>query len=140
MFVEMNQLLQTAGMALALNVVSLGDGRLSVSVIPKGDFKNPALGTGMSVQGTAEELDAGLGEQINRYVAARRSLSEQVDATLQVIEAAKTASQKEAGTAISKATKASSTPAKPVGTAPVSAKPIAVEAGSVSTTEEIELF
>lgn len=70
-----------AGDSMALTVVSEADGSLSVTLVPKGTFSNPALGLGLNlhrVQGT--ELDADLGGLLSNYTVARQTLREQVDA------------------------------------------------------------
>ena len=100
MFSTMAQLLDKAGAALVITVVADGKGELEVAVIPKGTFKESALGVGLKVKGTPEALDADLAGQLARYVAQRSSLAEQVDATLAVLQAAQEANKGKAVKAV----------------------------------------
>lgn len=141
MFIELSKMLEAAGSALSLNVVSLGDGRLAVTVMPKGEWKNKALGAGLSVQGTAQELDEGLVEQIERYTTARKTLSEQTEATLKVIAAAEKETKEKASAAIKKAgatPKVTAAPAKPP--AKVNAASNEVEDADDEESATVDLF
>jgi PRTRC genetic system protein E len=136
MFKELAKLLDAPGAALTLNVVALEGGRLSVVVIPKGEWKDKTLGTGMSVQATPEELDEGLAEQISRYRVAHKSLKEQVDSTLSVISAAEKESAGKASTAIKKAAAGPTKPVAPVK--PVVASTTAAVGHSTAGEEEAD--
>lgn len=111
------QMMMKTGDSLAISVVLQQDGRLRLTVHPVGDFKNKALSTSLSMDGTAEELDHGMVEEIERYVGTHVSLREQVDAAAIIMEAAR----KEVATASSKATQR-----------PAPAKPKAAVAGKVA--------
>lgn len=138
MFTELAGLLDKPGVALSLNVVSLEGGRLAVTVLPKGDWKDKALGTGMTVQGTAQELDEGFAEQIGRYTNARKSLAEQVDATLQVLGAAEKEAKEKGASAVKKSAASAKSTMKSVSSESTSkdeSQPVAE-----SASDEVELF
>ena len=82
--------------------------QMRVTVHPMGEFKNKALSTGLAMDGTAEELDQGMVDEIERYVGTHVSLREQVEAAAIIMEAAR----KEVANASSKATQRPA-PAKP---------------------------
>lgn len=141
MFVELEKLLGETGAAMSMHVVAVGNNQLTVTILPKGNFKDSAMGVGLSVTGTPLELDSDLPGEIERYSQARLSLKEQADATIKILEAAALESKQKASTAIKGAT-ASVKPTKPV------AKPAAThteadddqaEDGG-SEGEEISLF
>jgi len=102
------QKMMMPGDSLAISVVLQQDGKLRLTVHPVGEFKNKALSTSLSMDGTAEELDQGMVDEIERYVGGHVSLREQVDAAALIMEAAR----KEVATASSKATQRPA-PAKP---------------------------
>lgn len=118
LFAELAQMLDKPGKAIVMNVVAIEGGRLAVTVVPKGDWKERALGAGLSVQAGADELDAGLIEQLRRYAATHKSLAEQVDSTIQVMQAAEQASREKAQAAIKKVP-------PPKATAPATSSPAA---------------
>jgi len=91
-------------------------GKLTVSVLPKPkkDMGEPALTKDLTLTATPEEFDADFIEALRDYREKRQSLTEQAEATNEVLEAAKSASAKKAAEAMSKATKpAQSTKASP---------------------------
>lgn len=141
MFVEFSKMLEKSGSALALNIVALDDGRLSVTVMPKGEWKNAAMGTPLCVKGTPEELDEQLPAQIKRFVQARVTLEDQVNDTLKVIEAATKETKDKAGAAIKKATTAgtSTTAVKPT-VAKSSAPAVQPQPADGGDDDEIDLF
>lgn len=106
MFVQLMQLLAACA-SLTVSMVANANGTITVTVMPKaakaGD-ENLALNTPLCLTGTAEELDEGFVEALKSFTAARGSLTEQVEATNAILEAAK----KEA---VTKATNAGKKPA-----------------------------
>lgn len=90
------------------------NGTLSVTVLPKPKATGEdaaVLSTPLSLTATAAELDEGFVQILGEYVATHQSLSEQMENTKAILEAAKSESQKKATTAISNSTKAAT--AKP---------------------------
>lgn len=112
MFFQNLKPLLEGGAQLAVTIVPIQDGTLTVIVMPSSKgTKDAALATPLSLTGTAEELDAEFATLLSSYVGARKSLIEQVEATTTVLEAAKNASQKKATDALTgKGTKSSSKP------------------------------
>jgi PRTRC genetic system protein E len=86
-------------------------GRLTVSVLPKPkkDMGEPALVKDLTLTATPEEFDAGFVEALRGYREKRQSLTEQAEATNEVLEAAKSASAKKAAEAMTKAAKLAQT-------------------------------
>jgi len=113
MFTQLATLLNDStivNLTLAMNK----NGTLSVTVIPKpkatGDDA-AALTTPLLLVATPEELDEGFVKILGEYVDTHQSLSQQVENTKAILEAAKTESQKKATSAISNSSKTSA--AKP---------------------------
>ena len=106
MFEELHALAISATLTM---IVSADEktGRMTVHVIPKPkkDVDEPALTKALSLTATPQELDAGFVKALRGYREVRHSLAEQVEATKEVLEAAKLASVKKAGDAASKAAK-----------------------------------
>ena len=104
----MFQLLQTlvAGSSLSLSLTGNKDDTITVIVAPKGDGP---LAQPLVLTATAVELDAEFHSVVSSYVAARKGLAEQVEATAAVIEAAKKASAAQAVAAITKKSSSSGT-------------------------------
>lgn len=122
MFVEIQSMLEKDGSALVMNVVKVGS-ELCVTVTPKGTWENKALSVGLTLKGTAQELDASLPAQLVQYTNARQSLQDQISSTLLVIEAATKEAKEKASAAIKKS--ASAAPAKAVTAAtPTVAVPV----------------
>lgn len=80
-------------------------GRLTVNVIPKPrtNAGEPALAQPLSLTATPQEFDDGFIEALQGYREVRQSLTQQAEATKEVIEAAKAASVKKASDAAVKA-------------------------------------
>lgn len=143
MFSQLAALLDKPGKALVMNVIALDGGKLALTVLPKGEWKEAALGTGLSVQATPEELDAHLMEQLTRYTAAHKSLAEQVDSTVQIIAAAERENKAKAQSAIKKATTPVAAAAAKVATPQVGAATAAVGATPKAEAEQkdtVDLF
>ena len=103
MFQELAKMLDE-GDGLAITVVALKEGRLALTVVPKGDFKNKDLGAGLALEATPAEFDADLAEHLSAYVNQRKSLKEQIETQTLVLAEAEKASKTATATAISKAT------------------------------------
>ncbi len=103
------------GDGLAITVVALKDGRLALTVVPQGDFKNKDLGVGLSLEATPAEFDADLADHLSAYVNQRKSLKEQIETQTLVLAEAEQASKAATTKAISKAgaTKAAPPTKKP---------------------------
>lgn len=116
MFFQNLKPLLEGGAQLAVTIVPIQDGTLTVIVMPSSTGnKDAALATPLSLTGTPEELDAEFATLLSSYVGARKSLIEQVEATTTVLEAAKNASQKKATDALTgKGAKSKSQPTSPV--------------------------
>ena len=95
MFKELYALASAATLTM---IVSADEktGRLTVSVLPKPkkDMGEPALVKDLTLTATPEEFDAGFVEALRGYREKRQSLTEQAEATNEVLEAAKSASAK----------------------------------------------
>lgn len=134
MFEELHALALSATLTM---IVSADEktGRMTVHVIPKPkkDVDEPALTKALSLTATPQELDAGFVDALRGYREVRHSLAEQVEATKEVLEAAKLASVKKAGDAASKAAKpAASTRNTPAATS------TAIPAARVTADDERE--
>lgn len=134
MFEELHALALSATLTM---IVSADEktGRMTVHVIPKPkkDVDEPALTKALSLTATPQELDAGFVEALRGYREVRHSLAEQVEATKEVLEAAKLASVKKAGDAASKAAK----PAPSARTAPATAA-TAIPTANDAADDEVE--
>ena len=110
MFKELYALASAATLTM---IVSADEktGRLTVSVLPKPkkDMGEPALLKDLTLTATPEEFDAGFVEALRGYREKRQSLTEQAEATNEVLEAAKSASAKKGAEAMTKAAKPAQT-------------------------------
>ena len=110
MFKELYALASAATLTM---IVSADEktGRLTVSVLPKPkkDMGEPALVKDLTLTATPEEFDAGFVEALRGYREKRQSLTEQAEATNEVLEAAKSASAKKGAEAMTKAAKPAQT-------------------------------
>ena len=99
-------------------------GKMTVNVLPrpKKDADEPALAKALSLTATPQEFDADFLSALQGYREVHQSLAQQAEATREVLEAAKLASVKKAGDAVSKATKPA-TPARSTPT-PAAAPPL----------------
>jgi len=111
MFTQLSALLKdcsSVNIIMAMNK----NGTLSVTVIPKPKATGEeaaALGTPLNLVATPAELDDGFVQALGEYVNSHQSLTEQMENTKAILEAAKTESQKKATTAISNSSKAAKT-------------------------------
>ena len=90
-------------------------GKLTISVLPKPmkDLGEPALTKDLTLTASPEDFDAGFVQALRGYKEVHTSLTEQAEATREVLEAAKSISAKKATEAMTKASKFSSGVAKP---------------------------
>lgn len=106
MFQELYALATTATLAM---IVSADDktGKLTISVLPKPkkDIGEAALTKDLTLTASPEEFDDGFVQALQGYREVRASLTEQAEATKEVLDAAKSASAKKATEAIAKASK-----------------------------------
>jgi PRTRC genetic system protein E len=113
MFQELYALATSATLTM---IVSADEktGKLTISVLPKPrkDMGEPALIKDLTLTASPEDFDAGFVQALRGYREVRASLTEQAEATREVLEAAKSISAKKATEAMTKASK-SSTAAKP---------------------------
>lgn len=108
MFTQLQELLKNCA-SVSLILAMNKNGTLSVTVIPKPTATGEdvaALSTPLSLTATATELDEGFVQVLSDYVGTHQSLTEQMENTKAILEAAKTESQKKATTAISNSNKA----------------------------------
>lgn len=131
MFKELAQML-AEGDALAINVVAVKEGRLSLTVVPVGEFKHKDLGSGLSLEATPQEFDDELAGHLQGYVNQRKSLKEQLDTQTMVLAEAEKASKQTTAKAISKS---AATPAKSK-TAVTQAKTEAKSEGATDQNEQ----
>lgn len=111
----------------SVSIIATANGeKLTLTVMPNpkaaGDVAS-ALATPLQITGTPDELDAGLGNALTQYVGAHKSLAEQVEATMAVMDAAKKAASEKAAAAV---TKAKASPVK-VATSKTLPPPVAGE-------------
>lgn len=119
MFQELYALASNATLTM---IVSADDktGKMTISVLPKPkkDIGEAALTKDLTLTATPGEFDAGFVQALQGYRETRQSLTEQAEATNDVLAAAKAASAKKATEAVGKAsnpaaTHKSNVPAKP---------------------------
>lgn len=112
MFEELFVLATNATLTMVLSADEKA-GRMTINVIPKPkkDVDEAALTKALSLTATPAEFDAGFVDALKGYREVRQSLAEQAEATQEVLQAAKSASAKKAGEAMSKAVKAAPAPA-----------------------------
>jgi len=105
------ELYEMAASTTLTMVISADDktGRMTINVIPKPkkDVDEPALTKALSLTATPDEFDAEFVGVLKGYREVRQSLAAQAEATQEVLQAAKAASAKKAGEAMTKAAKLS---------------------------------
>lgn len=117
MFEELFALAASASLTLTINA-DPKTGRMTINVIPRPnkDADEAALTKALSLTATPQEFDDGFVAALRGYREVRQSLADQVEATKEVLEAAKLASVKKATDASAKARSdkpSPSTPTKP---------------------------
>lgn len=132
MFEELYALATSATLTM---IVSADEktGKMTINVLPKPkkDVDEPALTKALSLTATPQEFDTDFVSALQGYREVRQSLAEQAEATKEVLEAAKVASVKKAGDAVSKATR----PAPAARSTPTPAS-TAAPAATVGTDDE----
>jgi PRTRC genetic system protein E len=104
MFGELFQLAVGATLTLTVSADE-GTGKLTINVIPKPkeDHGESALSTPLTLTATPAEFDSDFVQALRGYRAEHRSLAEQAEATKDLLQAAKAASQSKARGAVAKA-------------------------------------
>lgn len=112
MFFNTIKSLLAGNKAVSILLAEGADNNLTVTIVPtpKGEVKDAALTTPLSLTATAEELDAEFPALLSRFTSSRRTLEEQVASTEAVIQAATKASADKGAKALSKATPAVKVP------------------------------
>lgn len=97
MFEELFALATGANLTLTISADAKTE-RMTINVVPRvhKDFDEPALTKALSLTATPQEFDAGFVEALKCYREVRQSLTDQLEATKEVLEAAKAASVKKA--------------------------------------------
>lgn len=88
-----------SGATLTLTISADGKaGQMTINVIPRPrkDFDEPALTQALSLTATPQEFDTGFVAALKGYREVRKSLTDQLEATQEVLEAVKAASVKRA--------------------------------------------
>lgn len=90
MFLSLKPILDTCvSVTVVLSAIN-ADGTVTVTVVPKAkEGQEASLSTPLSLTATLEELDAEFASVILSYVTKRTSLSEQLEATQTILDAAK---------------------------------------------------
>lgn len=127
MFKELFDLAKNATLTMVVSAEEK-TGQMTICVIPKPrkDTGESALTKELSLTATPVEFDAGFVAALSSYQRARQSLAAQVEATQEVLQAARAASAKKAGDALSKASKPGAVTVKPAPVAPSSTADAAV--------------
>lgn len=114
MFEELFSLATSATLTLTVSADAKA-GQMTINVIPKlnKDADEPALTKALSLTATPQEFDDGFVAALQSYREVRQSLADQVEATKEVLEAAKLASVKKAADASTKARADKSGPSTP---------------------------
>jgi PRTRC genetic system protein E len=104
MFEELFALATSVSLTLTISADPKA-GRMTINVIPRPnkDADEPALTKALSLTATPQEFDDGFVAALQGYREVRQSLADQVEATKEVLEAAKLASVKKAADASTKA-------------------------------------
>jgi PRTRC genetic system protein E len=98
--------------ALTFTVASVGNDRIRVNVFPIkiGNDENRALREPLSVEGSAEELDAELPKVLVEYVATHLTIRQSLEKTKEEMQAAEKAAKEEANANKNKLSPKKSTP------------------------------
>jgi len=117
MFKELYELATSAALTMVISADEK-TGRMTINVVPKPkkDVDEPALTKALSLTATPDEFDAEFVGVLKDYREVRQSLAAQAEATQEVLQAAKAASAKKAGEAITKAVKPAPAPKAQVKT------------------------
>lgn len=119
LFTKLNDLAKRAGGGLTLTIAQADEpDKMTVVVMPKtnsGDA-DPAMTMPLVLTATPTEFDEGFIDALTRYDAGRKSLAEQIEATDEVLKAARAAQAQKGAKAVSKAAHG-----KPAAVAPAKA-------------------
>ena len=130
MFKELSKGMVEGDSYVILVVMGKG-GEMCVTTTPKGTFTHDSLAVPLSMEGTPEELDEGMVTEMHKYVGARKSLKDQVEAAALVLKNAAAAVAADATKKLA---------AKPAtGKAVAAVKPAASEAGEIDADDEEDL-
>lgn len=123
MFKELYELATSATLTMVISADEK-TGRMTINVIPKPkkEVDEPALTKALSLTATPDEFDAEFVGVLKGYREVRQSLATQAEATREVLQAAKAASARKAGEAMTKAV-------KPASAAAALKAPVAAQAG-----------
>lgn len=104
MFAELYALATHATLTMVVSADEK-NGKLTISVLPKPKkgVGEPALTKDLTLTATPEDFDTGFVAALRGYREQRASLTEQAEATMEVLEAAKALSAKKATEAVAKA-------------------------------------
>jgi PRTRC genetic system protein E len=103
MFQQLEVFVRETG-KVTLTMKMAGD-QMSVVVVPCGDSKDAVLRQPLVLTATTAELDAGFAQALQSFESAHRSLSEQVSATTEILQAAEKSQAGKAQKALSKGSK-----------------------------------
>lgn len=114
MFEELFTLASSASLTMTISADPKA-GRMTINVIPRPnkDADEPALTKALSLTATPQEFDEGFVVALHGYRETRQSLADQVEATKEVLEAAKLASVRKASDASTKAGAGKPSPSTP---------------------------
>ena len=90
MFKELSKGMVEGDSYVILVVMGKG-GEMRITTTPKGTFTHDSLSVPLSMEGTPEELDEGMVTEMHKYVGARKSLKDQVEAAALVLKNASAA-------------------------------------------------
>lgn len=108
MFEALSEFVRNAGKVAV--TLAMKDDQMVVVVMPMTVSKEAVINQPLTLTGSPQELDEAFVEAITNYTAARRSLVEQVESTVAILEAAKKESAGKAQKALSGKAKALSAP------------------------------
>jgi PRTRC genetic system protein E len=117
MFKELASICATATLLMSISAdEKTGLMTINVTPKPKKDADEPALSKPLTLTATPEEFDAGFVNALQSFQAKRVSLAEQVEATAEVLAAAKAEQSARAAKAKKPATAPAKTTTKPSAT------------------------
>ena len=116
-FKELYELATSAALTMVISADEK-TGRMTINVVPKPkkDVDEPALTKALSLTAMPDEFAAEFVGVLKGYREVRQSLAAQAEATQEVLQAAKAASAKKAGEAMTKAVKPAPAPKASVKT------------------------
>jgi PRTRC genetic system protein E len=123
------KLAQQTDFTMAFHATGADKSRLSIVLMPVAkEGQDAALSHPVKLEGTVEEIEAGFETAMAKYATARANLTEQLDATLTLLDAAQKSSAAKAAEGLKGKTK---TPAKAPGV-----KPTATTADPLDETDD----